>query len=111
MLRSRQMVAVPRPSATVVLVRPALSGSGGWETYLLRRSAASPVLADLWVFPGGTVRADDLAVESQELFPHDGPEAAHAALGRRPGGPAATPSDSLGYYIAAARELFEEAGV
>lgn len=99
-----------RPSATVVLVRPAPS-AGRWETYLLRRSAQSPVLADLWVFPGGTVRADDMAPESQELFAESSPEAAHRALAREPGRPAATPVESLGFFVAAARELFEESGV
>lgn len=77
----------------------------------MRRSAQSPVLADLWVFPGGTVRADDVAIESQELFAESSPEAAHRALAREPGGPAATPVESLGFFIAAARELFEESGV
>src|SRR5688500_3424609 len=96
-----------RPSATVVLVRPA---AGAWETYLLRRSAQSPVLADLWVFPGGTVRADDASPESHGLFASDAPEAAHRALARAPGGPASTPAESLSYFVAAARELFEEAG-
>lgn len=105
-------MAVPaRPASTVVLVRPAASREGGWETYLLRRSAQSPVLADLWVFPGGTLRTDDVAPESQRLFPSDSPDAAHAALTRAPGGPASTPAESLSYYVAAARELFEEAGV
>jgi 8-oxo-dGTP pyrophosphatase MutT (NUDIX family) len=99
----------PRPSATVVLVRPV--PAGGWETYLLRRSAQSPVLADLWVFPGGTVRAGDAWAESHGLFGDSAPDAAHQALDRPPGGPAATPGESLGYFVAAARELFEEAGV
>ncbi len=105
-------MAVPaRPASTVALIRPAASREGGWETYLLRRSAQSPVLADLWVFPGGTLRTDDGAAESQRLFPADSPDAAHAALARPPGGPASTPAESLSYFVAAARELFEEAGV
>jgi 8-oxo-dGTP pyrophosphatase MutT (NUDIX family) len=104
-------VPVPaRPAATVVLVRPA-PAAGPWETYLLRRSAQSPVLADLWVFPGGTLRADDALVESHALFAANAAEAAHRALARPPGGPAPTSAESLGYYVAAARELFEEAGV
>ena len=105
------MTVPARPAATVVLVRPAASGDTKWETYLLRRSAQSPVLADLWVFPGGTVRADDLRPESQKLFPDGSAAAAHAALARKPGEPASTPEHSLGYYVTAARELFEEAGV
>lgn len=103
------MVVPARPAASVVVVRPA--SHGGWETYLLRRSAQSPVLADLWVFPGGTVRADDLTPSTVDAFPGFSPEAAHRALTRAPGGPAPTPVESWGYFLAAARELLEEAGV
>jgi 8-oxo-dGTP pyrophosphatase MutT (NUDIX family) len=105
------MPVTARPAATVVLVRPATSSGSRWETYLLRRSAQSPVLADLWVFPGGTVRADDLTPESQKLFSDGSAATAHAALARKPGEPASSPEQSLSYYVAAARELFEEAGV
>ena len=105
------MAALARPAATVVLVRPATEGVGPWQTYLLRRSAQSPVLADSWVFPGGTLRPDDLAPESQQLFPNDSLQAAHVALSRSPGEPPATPTESLGFFVASARELFEEAGV
>lgn len=103
------MTAPARPAATVVLVRP--RSSTGWETYLLRRSAQSPLLADLWVFPGGTVRADDLGPEAELAAEPFSPGQAHAALSRAPGKPPATARESLGCFIAAARELFEEAGV
>lgn len=103
------MTAPARPAATVVLIRP--QSSTGWETYLLRRSAQSPVLADLWVFPGGTVRADDLGPEAERAAEPFSLRQAHAALSREPGVPAATPRESLGCFVAAARELFEEAGV
>src|SRR6266542_1165803 len=105
------MVALARLAATVVLVRPSPGGVGPWQTYLLCRSAQSPVLADSWVFPGGTLRPDDVAPESQQLFPNDSLQGAHTALYRSPGEPPATPTESLGFFVASARELFEEAGV
>lgn len=103
------MVVPARPAASVVVVRPA--GHAGWETYLLRRSAQSPVLADLWVFPGGTVQADDCSPRAVEAFSGFSPDAAHRALARPPGTPAATRVESWGYFLAATRELLEEAGV
>lgn len=107
------MTVPARPAATVVLVRPSTDRPSGWETYLLRRSAQSPVHADLWVFPGGTLRDDDRRSvgEAKIIGPDFSAEVAHAALSRAPGRPAATPADSLAYFVAAARELFEEAGV
>src|SRR5439155_25297200 len=101
-------MAVPaRPASTVVLVRHA---GEGWETYLLRRSAQSPVLADLWVFPGGTLRADDLAPEAERLFGHGSAELSRALLSRGSDAPPPAPVESMAYFAAAARELFEEAG-
>lgn len=103
------MVVPARPAASVVLIRP--GDGGGWETYLLRRSAQSPLLANLWVFPGGTVRPDDYAPQALAAFPQFSVAAAHRALARAPGKPAPTAAESWGYYLAAARELLEEAGV
>jgi 8-oxo-dGTP pyrophosphatase MutT (NUDIX family) len=105
------MAVAPRPSATVVLVRPGKGDGASWETYLLRRSAQSPVLADMWVFPGGTVREDDRTLSGAAIRSTFGAEAAHAALSRPPDSPAETPRESLAYFVAAARELIEEAGV
>ncbi|MBM2809443.1 MAG: hypothetical protein HW416_202 [Chloroflexi bacterium] len=101
-------VVPARPAATVVLVRPT---GNGWETYLVRRSPKSPVLPSLWVFPGGTVRADDMGAVAETLDPHFSAAQAHAALARPPGSPAETAAESRGYFVTAARELFEEAGV
>jgi 8-oxo-dGTP pyrophosphatase MutT (NUDIX family) len=100
-----------RPSASVVLVRSTPDGSGRWETYLVQRSTQSPLLADYWVFPGGTLRLDDYSRESQRLAATFPAQDAHTALGRAPGAPAETPEASLAYFIAAARELLEETGI
>jgi 8-oxo-dGTP pyrophosphatase MutT (NUDIX family) len=105
------MPVTARPSATVVLVRPAQRESDGWETYLLRRSAQSPVLAEMWVFPGGTVRGDDLKSAAQVVDSNLGPAKAHAIFSRPPDLPAPTPLESYAHFVAAARELVEEAGI
>lgn len=48
--------AVPRPSASVVLVR---DGRPGLELLLVRRSPAQRVMGGHWVFPGGTLDAGE----------------------------------------------------
>ena len=53
--------AVPQPSASVVLVRPAPDGPAGLETYLLHRHARMSFAASMVVFPGGRVDPLDLA--------------------------------------------------
>lgn len=46
---------VPRPSATVILVR----GARPWEMLLVRRPGGADFAPGAYVFPGGTVHADD----------------------------------------------------
>ena len=46
----------PRPSATVLLVR----GRDPWELLLVHRPGGSDFAAGAYVFPGGTVHADDM---------------------------------------------------
>ena len=99
---------VPRPSSTVVLVRPSESG---WQTYLTRRSAQSASFASFWVFPGGTIQADDFKLAEHEDRASLSSAAAHLALARPPDLPPESPGESLAYFVCAARELFEEAGV
>jgi 8-oxo-dGTP pyrophosphatase MutT (NUDIX family) len=79
--------------------------------YLVQRSTQSPVLAGFWVFPGGTLRTDDYDAKARYHSPKFGPAAAHAALTRGSGYPASSPEESLAFFVAAARELFEETGV
>lgn len=105
------MPVAPRPSATVVLVRPGQRRSDPWQTYLLRRSARSPVLAEMWVFPGGTVRVDDLEPAMQQVAPTLDPLTAHTILSRPVDVPPPTPAQSFAHFVAAVRELIEEAGV
>ncbi len=97
------------PAATVILVRP--GSSGGVEVFMVRRSASSRFAANAYVFPGGTVSADDMSERVMARTPGLTPAAAHARLAERGGVPPATPELSFGLHLAALRELFEEAGV
>ncbi len=91
---------VPRPAATLILVRDTDSGM---EVFLIRRSQAAEFVGGAHVFPGGGVDAADA---SAELAAHceglDDIEASRL-LGIGRGG--------LAYWAAALRECFEEAGL
>jgi 8-oxo-dGTP pyrophosphatase MutT (NUDIX family) len=91
----------PRSSASVILVR---DGARGLETFMVRRHARSPVAPSAYVFPGGTVREDDADLHLADV------DALAAALGSRSDTPV-NPHDAAALYVAALRELFEEAGV
>jgi 8-oxo-dGTP pyrophosphatase MutT (NUDIX family) len=77
----------PRPAATVILLR---DGAAGPEAWLMERSRSVGFMASAWVFPGGRVDAEDAA---------------------RPGRGGRFDTIPRGHWIAAARELEEEAGV
>jgi 8-oxo-dGTP pyrophosphatase MutT (NUDIX family) len=87
----------------VILVR---DGPAGLETLMVRRHARSPVLPSAYVFPGGTVRADDADLAA---IPVDADGLART-LSERSDTPV-HPSQAVGLYVSAVRELFEEAGV
>ncbi|HEY4408495.1 MAG TPA: NUDIX hydrolase [Acidimicrobiia bacterium] len=87
-----------QPAATVMLVR---DGGGSLEVLMLRRHPEAAFAADAWVFPGGRVDDGDRQDGPVALGPSDA--AASAALGLASGG--------LAWWVAAARECFEEAGI
>ena len=90
-----------QPAATVMLVRDAGAGRGGpLEVLMLRRHPEAVFAADAWVFPGGRVDEADFATPIG-AGPSD--EEASAAL--------SLPSGGQAYWVAAARECFEEAGI
>jgi 8-oxo-dGTP pyrophosphatase MutT (NUDIX family) len=89
----------PRPAATVVVLR---DGPAGPEVFMVRRHEGTAFMGGAHVFPGGRVDAAD----------GDGDAAwcdgiAHAAAQL----PSLPPDEATAYHVAAARELFEEAGV
>jgi 8-oxo-dGTP pyrophosphatase MutT (NUDIX family) len=91
-------VVEARPSASVILVR---DGPTGLEIFMVRRHARSPVAPSAYVFPGGTVRDDDLQNPSSDLA---------QSLSQRSDWPV-DPAAAAALYMCAVRELFEEAGV
>jgi 8-oxo-dGTP pyrophosphatase MutT (NUDIX family) len=82
--------AQARPAATVVLLR---DHDAGPETLLLKRHHSAGFVPEAWVYPGGRVDAADGAPELAAQT--DG-------MGARP---------EPGYWLAGARELFEETAV
>ena len=88
----------PRPSATLVVVRDALSGI---EVLLMRRAERGDQNSGAWVFPGGLVDAGDRDAHACCTGLDDA--AASVRLGLAQGG--------LDFYIAALRECFEESGL
>ena len=93
---------VPRPAATVVLVRP---GVDGLEVLLTHRPATMAFAPDMHVFPGGRVDAADAdpGLAARSVVPA-------AAAAERMGGDL-DPPVALAAHIAAIREAFEEVGV
>lgn len=91
---------VPKPAATVILVRDT---DQGLEVFMMRRSQKASFAADAYVFPGGAVDPEDH--DSFWTQPEGGldVEEANRHLKVDQGG--------LGYWIAAIRECFEESGL
>lgn len=83
----RDVPAVPRPAATVVVARPA---APAFEVLLLRRPAGARFAAGAWVFPGGVIDEDDASPVWRGRLPEIGEPTA---------------------CVAALRELFEETGI
>lgn len=78
----------------------------GLETLMVRRHARSPVAPSAYVFPGGTVRADDFDLVTVPLDA----ELLARMLSERSDSPV-EPPQAAALYVSALRELFEEAGV
>jgi recombination protein RecT len=90
LLHPQREPAVPRPAATVLLLRDV---AGGIEVLMTRRSPTASFAPGAYVFPGGGIDAADAA--------------SHSIAARRP-----TQGDlHLTQAIAAIRESFEELGV
>ncbi len=97
-------VAIPRPAATVVVVRPA-PAPAGFEVLMVRRSDQVAFMGGAYVFPGGRVDEADAAGSRRATVPPDAgtkPRSRFADL---------TIEQEMVYRTAAARELSEEAGV
>jgi 8-oxo-dGTP pyrophosphatase MutT (NUDIX family) len=94
----------PLPASTVVLVRPAQAG--GFEIFMNRRPDKIEVYAGVYVFPGGRVEKADYSREMLGLI-----QGLTSAEAQQKLGCALEPELCVGHWVAAVRELYEEAGV
>ncbi|MCQ6281663.1 NUDIX domain-containing protein [Bacillus sp. EB600] len=81
-------VAISRPASTVVLMDDA------FRVYMTKRPNTMKFMGGFYVFPGGKVAKGDYEVNQERLKTFNLDESFHYS-----------------YYIAAARELFEEVGI
>jgi glyoxylase-like metal-dependent hydrolase (beta-lactamase superfamily II)/8-oxo-dGTP pyrophosphatase MutT (NUDIX family) len=91
---------IPRPAATLILVRDT---SHGMEVLMLQRSHQASFIPGGYVFPGGAVDPEDSDPAFLEHVTGMDDARASQLLGVEHGG--------LTFWIAALRECFEEAGV
>lgn len=81
------METIPKPAATVLLINPQ------GQVYMTKRPATMKFLAGHYVFPGGAVDEKDSLLSNRLIAPTD------------------QANIPLAYYVAAAREVYEEIGV
>jgi 8-oxo-dGTP pyrophosphatase MutT (NUDIX family) len=93
--------APPRPAATVIVVRDRPGAT--FEVLMLLRNLKSDFVGGAYVFPGGAVDPDDGTDDAAARCVGLDDGAASTTLGLDEGG--------LAYWVACARELFEEAGL
>lgn len=91
---------VPRPAATVVLVRPATPA--GFEVYTIRRARSMAFASGVYAFPGGGVDPADATADVAWTGPSPEEWGERLGLGQ---------AAARAVVCAAVRELFEEAGV
>ena len=94
--------AIPRPAASVLLVR---EGAAAVEVYMIRREKSMRFLGGFYAFPGGKVEPSDAAAESLARCRGLSDGEARAAFPTTDGFP------PLAFWVTAARELVEETGL
>lgn len=104
--KGRGQVAPALDAATVVLFRPQPGGGRGFELYMTLRPEEMEAYAGYYVFPGGKVAVEDRSPES--ILACDDATALRAPRLIAEDGVAGR---ALAHWVAAIRELFEEAGV
>jgi len=102
----RNQPAVPRPAATVMLLR---EGRDGVEVLAIRRHEKLAFMGGMWVFPGGSVSPADAAAEVLARIPEPS-QSGCARLATLQGEPIDARA-CLALAVAACRETFEETGV
>src|SRR5581483_11291883 len=98
--------AVPRPAASVLLVRESPPDAPEpLEVYMIRRKKGMKFLGGYYAFPGGKVDPGDGAPSALARCRGLDPDAAERVFPGDPGVPA------LAYWVTAVRELLEESGI
>jgi len=91
---------VPRPAATITIVRDV---PGGFEVLMMQRNHNSGFMPGAYVFPGGAIDPEDSDPALYALCEGLDDRTASSLLG--------VARDGLAYWIGAIRECFEEAGL
>jgi 8-oxo-dGTP pyrophosphatase MutT (NUDIX family) len=94
----------PIKASTIVVVRP--DPNGGIEVLMTRRRPDMQFLGGFLVFPGGAMENEDWSERMLSLCRGLNRPDAQRILG-----PDIGPEMSLGHWVAAVRELFEETGI
>ncbi len=95
------MIVQPRLASTVLLVRDTVAGPA--EVFMVRRVVQSEFMPDVYVFPGGSISADDLMAEQEAGL--------CASVRTSLADPEGRTSLGTGVRVAAIREAFEEANI
>ncbi len=98
------MPTIPKKAATVILLRD--KEPYGFEVFLLKRHEKSSFMGGNFVYPGGRVDLEDSSPGIRSISKGITSDEAQRILGGT-----TSPEESVAYWIAAIRELFEEAGV
>jgi len=98
------MPVTPKNAATVILLRD--KKPEGFDVFLLKRHEKSSFMGGNFVYPGGRVDRDDGSLEICSFSKGVTFDEAQKVLGG-----SFSPEESVAHWIAAIRELFEEAGV
>ena len=98
-------IIIPKDAATVILVRTVTNGS--WELFLARRHRRQTFMAGAFVFPGGQLEESDCCTEFSSLILKADSFHPQELLQDK----SLTPDRARGFFIAAIRETFEEAGI
>ena len=96
----------PRPAATLLLLRESPTGPAAPvapEVFMLQRTSKAAFLPGAFVFPGGALDPDDASERAAQRVRGLDDAQASARMGLASGG--------LAYWVAAARECFEESGI
>src|SRR4051812_44296908 len=94
----------PKHASTVLLVRP--DANGKFEVLLTRRPNAMRFLGGFYVFPGGSIEAQDRSEKVLSRCRGLSAGEAERILGNNLGADLA-----LAHWVAGIRELFEEVGI